>query len=381
MSNKKNQSLKTSLAPLLEHYRGKSILVTGHSGFKGGWLTHVLRLAGAQITGFSLTPENPKMSKALQVPAGALFSADKFLSIDADIRDRAALGDVIEQTKPEIIFHLAAQAIVQTSYDDIIDTLETNVMGTGYLLQAAMDQLPKCAFVIVTSDKVYENRETGTAFAEDDPLGGKDPYSASKSAAEMVVRAYRAYLAKHGKTGLYPIATVRAGNVIGGGDHSDFRLVPDVYRAHLKGEPAQIRMPHSVRPWQHVLEPIAGYLEVGKRLLEKDAQISDSYNFGPKLEDCISVGRLLQTLQGLNPEIQTQVCADAQTKLGPESQLLRLDINRAMQELNWIPRMDVTQALALTDQWFSAWNLELPVTDLQDLTNRQIREYFNSDHK
>ena len=331
-------------------YSGKSVLVTGHTGFKGGWLSLWLDRLGAAVHGYALDPPtDPSLFQAACI--GKLPASD----MRADLADLARLKTVFSASQPEIVFHLAAQPIVRESYRDPLGTFTTNVMGTAHVLEAARSAGSVRAVVVITTDKVYENREWVYPYREVDPLGGHDPYSASKAAAEIVTASYRASYFT-GDTGHQAhVATVRAGNVIGGGDWAADRLVPDCLRAFANHEPVRLRYPHAVRPWQHVLEPLSGYLELGARLCSPEgARFARGWNFGPDTSGDATVGEIAQTLGRIWGE-------DARVELAPspknphEAGLLTLDSTLARTQLEWKPRWSLEQALAQTTAWYRAW--------------------------
>lgn len=328
--------------------RDRAVLVTGHTGFKGGWLTLWLADLGAQVHGYALAPPTEPSLFDVATVARALVSDTR-----ADLADLAALTATLEQVRPEVVFHLAAQPLVSEGYRDPLGTIATNVTGTANLLQAirAVDSVR--AVVVVASDKVYENLETGHPFSERDPLGGHDPYSASKAAAEIVVASYRSSFFGDGG---HParIATARAGNVIGGGDWAGDRLVPDCIRAFVAGEPAQLRHPAAVRPWQHVLEPLSGYLALASRLLGDGGEhYARAWNFGPDPADDASVSDVAHRLALLwgSGAVALHDSGAQQHEAG----LLRLDSTLARAELGWAPGWSLERALEQTVAWYRAW--------------------------
>lgn len=337
-------------------YSGRRVLVTGHTGFKGSWLAFWLARLGAQVTGLSLEPPTrPSHWELLE------------LALDdrrADIRDASQVLGEMQRCRPEIIFHLAAQSLVRASYADPVGTWATNVMGTVHVLEASRRTPGVRAVVAVTTDKCYENTETLRPYREDDPLGGHDPYSASKAGAELVAASYRrAFM--HAEGGPL-VATARAGNVIGGGDWSPDRLVPDAVRACAAGSAMQVRRPGAVRPWQHVLDPLAGYLVLGQRLLQGDAAAARAWNFGPATPDCPSVEQLLLLLKAGWPALRWEADAGAHPH---EAGLLRLDASLAHRELGWHAAWDAQRAAAATASWYRAWLANEPLrtgADLED---------------
>jgi CDP-glucose 4,6-dehydratase len=328
--------------------RERPVLVTGHTGFKGSWLTLWLADLGAHVHGYALEPPTePNLFEVARV-AQALTSDTR-----ADLADLATLTVTLERVRPEVVLHLAAQPLVSEGYRDPLGTIASNVTGTANLLEAirAVDSVR--AVVVVATDKVYENPETGHPFREGDPLGGHDPYSASKAAAELVVASYRSSFFGEGR---HParIATARAGNVIGGGDWAADRLVPDCMRAFAAGEPIRLRRPDAVRPWQHVLGPLSGYLSLAARLLgEQGEQLARAWNFGPDPADDASVSEVAQRVATLwGPDAQVVPGTDPQRY---EAGLLRLDSGQARSELGWTPRWSLQQALEQTVAWQQAW--------------------------
>lgn len=350
-------------------WRDKRVFITGHTGFKGSWLTLWLHRMGAKVSGYSLpAPTSPslfhlaRLQNCVQTTTG-------------DVRDLKHLSDTLAAVQPEIVFHLAAQPLVREAYSTPIDTFATNVMGTAHLLEAARNVPSVRSVIVVTSDKCYENREWLWGYREDDPMGGHDPYSSSKGAAELVTSAYRrSYFAKdpEGQTG---IATVRAGNVIGGGDFAGDRLIPDFVRALEKEEPVSIRNPHAVRPWQFVLEPLSGYLLVAQRLYETGQPYAEGWNFGPADTDLQTVSQLCATFNHSlqkNDVEPVEVLLEEQANAPHEAAFLRLDISKARQRLDWIPKMELYTALELTAQWYSGY---LNNEDLRTLSENQIEFY------
>lgn len=322
---------------LAEAYRTKRVLLTGHTGFKGAWLAHWLSKLGAEVFGVALEPESDDV---LFVRAGVEERVGHHV---ADIRDLTRLREIIRDVRPDYVFHLAAQSLVRRSYEDPVGTFETNVLGTVNVLEAVR-QLDECAVVVVTSDKCYENLEWQYAYREDDRMGGHDPYSASKGAAEIVSASYRrSFFADGG----IRIASGRAGNVVGAGDWAADRIVPDVIRAVFAGQDVQVRNPASIRPWQHVLEPLSGYLWLGARMAAPDgARHARAYNFGPPPESCRSVGELVNTLHAaLGRE---RAFSEDDRDAPHEAKFLRLAIDLAVAELGWKPAWGFEETLTRT---------------------------------
>ena len=327
-------------ADALKSFAGRRILVTGHTGFKGSWLSLWLTRLGAQVTGFSD-----------EIPTDPSHFAELRLDLDdrrGDIGNPAALDAVIAAARPEIVFHFAAQSLVRKAYSDPLPTYRTNVLGTLAVLEAARRN-EVGAMVIATTDKVYRNDESGRAYAEDDELGGSDPYSASKSCVELMVRSYQeSFLRDDGMR----IATVRAGNVIGGGDWAEDRLIPDLMRAAFGGRPALIRNPESTRPWQHVLDVLAGYLEIGSRLLANDSRLSEAWNLGPSSTAGVRVRDLIDAGQAQIPQLQVDIRPDDSGR--HESALLQLDSTKAMDRIGWRPRWE-NEMIERTIAWYRAY--------------------------
>jgi CDP-glucose 4,6-dehydratase len=346
---------------LLQTYRGRRVLITGHTGFKGGWLCTWLNQLGAKVTGLALAPPaKPNLFDALNL-------AKRLDSRIVDIRDGACVRRVVCDAAADIVFHLAAQPIVRTSYAEPIETFATNILGTAHVLEAARATPSVRALVIVTTDKVYENRDWPWSYREIDRLGGLDPYSASKACAELVSAVYQKDLCR----GTIAIATARGGNVVGGGDWSVDRIVPDIVRAIVSGKPIVLRNPNAVRPWQHVLQLCEGYLELGAQLLHSGEGFAEAWNFGPQPSDVVTVGALTRAMIEIwgcpaHPvEIQKTTLHDASN--------LRLDIAKALSRLAWRPRFDVHQTLVWTVRWYQGY-YENPLK-AYDLTRDQIQSY------
>lgn len=319
-------------------WRGRRVLVTGHTGFKGSWLSVVLARAGAEVAGYSNgVPTQPSLYEDARIE-------EMLTPVHGDVRDGEALAGAVEHYRPEIVFHLAAQALVRRSYAEPVETYETNVVGTANALEAARGRDVR-AVVVVTSDKVYAPAH-GRRHTEDDPLGGNDPYSSSKAGAELVAAAYRElFRAENGPV----VATARAGNVIGGGDWADDRLVPDVVRALTAGRPLELRYPDAVRPWQHVLETVAGYLLLAQRLCE-DAAAGRAWNFGPTAERSHTVEWVARRVAEEWGE-ELELTPTSSPAL-PEEPSLELDATRARLELGWQPRWDLERAVRETAGWY-----------------------------
>jgi CDP-glucose 4,6-dehydratase len=350
-------------------WKGRRVFLTGHTGFKGGWLALWLTQLGANVRGYALDPSsNPNLFTLARV--GALVD-----DIRGDIRDAARLEQAMKEFAPEIVFHLAAQPLVRYSYEDPVGTFETNVIGTARVLDSVRRTPSVAAVVSVTTDKCYENKEWVWPYRETDPLGGYDPYSSSKACAEIVSAAFRqSYfpLEKLGKADSHgvAIATARAGNVIGGGDWSVDRLVPDLVRGFLSGKPVEIRRPNAIRPWQHVLEPLHGYIRLAEQLLTHDPRYATAYNFGPMESDAMPVAWIAEQMAGFWGDGASWICNET---AGPhEAGYLKLDASRARTDLGWTPQLRLSQALELVVQWYRAWQAE---SDMHVLTLSQIGQY------
>lgn len=352
---------------LVNQWEGRRVFLTGHTGFKGGWLALWLSLKGAQICGYALEPETePNLFSAATVRT--ILS-----DIRGDIRDFSHLAAAMLEFRPEVVFHLAAQPLVRRSYADPLETYATNVMGTAHLLEAVRRTPTVRAVVCVTTDKCYENREWIWPYRETDALGGHDPYSSSKACAEIVAAAYRTsfFQVDHLAERRVAMATARAGNVIGGGDWSEDRLIPDLIRGFQSRRPVLIRNPTAIRPWQHVLDPLHGYLRLAECLLDRPDALSPSFNFGPSDDDLWAVGRIAKAASERWGN-QASWMSDSKSAVH-EAHLLRLDSSRARSELQWNPRLRTETALEWTLSWYRA--AEEQNTDLHQETLRQIEEY------
>ncbi len=322
-------------------YQGKRVLVTGHTGFKGGWLTLWLRELGASVCGYSLSPNTtPSLFEAVQV-------ADGITSVLGDLADTALLEKTFQTFQPEIVFHLAAQPLVRLSYVEPVLTYQTNVMGTLHVLEAARKCPSVKAFVNITTDKCYENKEVARGYKEDDPMGGYDMYSSSKGCVEILSSSYRRSFLQD--PGTFALATARAGNVIGGGDWALDRLIPDCVRSIEAGKEIEIRNPHATRPWQHVLEPLSGYLLLGHLLFTKGKQYAEGFNFGPREDSVLTVAEVAQ--QAVQNYGKGSVKVHKKDNLH-EANLLMLNIEKAEKVLGWTPTYSATQAIANTIAWY-----------------------------
>ncbi len=350
-------------------WTGKVVLLTGHTGFKGSWLSLWLQSLGANVIGYALPPPtNPSLYVAANVANG-------MVSIEGDIRDFSTLAKVTEKYQPEIVIHMAAQSLVRYSYVNPIETYSTNVMGTVNLLEAARQAGSVKAIVNVTSDKCYENREWIWGYRENEAMGGHDPYSNSKGCAELVTAAYRnSYFhpEKYQQHGV-ALASARAGNVIGGGDWAEDRLIPDIMRAIVQGKSVNIRNPHAIRPWQHVLEPLSGYLLLAEKLYEKGASYAEGWNFGPHDEGAKSVQWVVENLiQGWGKGASWVLDGGDHPH---EAHFLKLDCSKARARLDWHPRRHLPDALHSIVEWHRAHR---DGKDMREVTLSQINAYRES---
>ena len=349
-------------------WQNRKVLVTGHTGFKGSWLSLWLTMLGASVTGYSLPP-----------PAGPshfkLLGLEKNIThVEGDIRDYEKVLKAFKKTRPEVVFHLAAQALVRDSYTDPKDTFDTNVGGTVNILEAIRHTPSIKAAVMVTSDKCYENHEWHWGYRENDPMGGSDPYSASKGAAEIVCASYlRSYFQKTDDDPGMGFSTVRAGNVIGGGDWAKDRIIPDCVRSLCGGKSLLIRNPHAIRPWQHVLDPLSGYLMLASRLLSEPDRFSGPWNFGPDDRRYVTVGELAERFVSAWPKSGNRI-SFSKTKGPKEASLLKLSIEKAVSELHWLPVLDMTTAIDWTLSWYDAWHRDSG--SISDLSQGQIEAYM-----
>lgn len=347
----------------LEFYRGKRVLVTGHTGFKGAWMCRILLGAGARVTGYALTPPTEPNLFAL---AGL---EEEMQSVIGDIRDLEKLRKTFNEVSPEVVFHLAAQPIVRTSYEDPVYTYETNVMGTVNLMECVRTaKLPLRSVVNVTTDKVYLNREWCWGYREDEPLDGFDPYSNSKSCSELVTHSYcNSFFKSQG----IPVSTARAGNVIGGGDFARDRIIPDCIRAVTEKQPIIVRNPYSIRPYQHVLEPVMAYLMIAQRQAERP-ELAGCYNVGPDDCDCVTTGELVELFcqtwgEGATWETRSEQGAPH------EANFLKLDCTKLKTAFGWRPRWHIQDAVEKTAEWTKDWHAQKEVSSIMD---QQLNEYL-----
>jgi CDP-glucose 4,6-dehydratase len=350
-------------------WKGKRVLLTGHTGFKGSWLSLWLQSMGAQVVGYALAPPtNPSLFEVAEV-------ATSMTSIIGDIRDLEHLRKVFTEQQPEIVIHMAAQPLVRYSYIEPVETYSTNVMGTVNLLEAVRSTKSVKAVVNVTTDKCYENREWAWGYRENEAMGGYDPYSSSKGCAELVTAAYRNSYFHPDKyqTHGVAIASGRAGNVIGGGDWADDRLIPDIMRAIIQGKPVNIRRLHAIRPWQHVLEPLSGYLVLAQKLYEEGASYAEGWNFGPNDEDAKPVQWIVEKLTQAWGEGASWVLDVGNHP--HEAHYLKLDCSKAKMRLDWHPRWHLQDALGAIVVWHQAHR---DGANMHELTLRQIGAYNSS---
>jgi CDP-glucose 4,6-dehydratase len=330
---------------LIESYQDKTVLITGHTGFKGSWLALWLESIGAKVIGYSLDPPtDPSIFQATGL-------SDRILDIRGDILDRVRVFEVVKKNHPEYIFHLAAQPLVRFSYKHPLDTFNVNVMGTTNILEAVRILQYPVTCVCITSDKCYANRECDYAYQENDPLGGYDPYSASKAAAELVISSYRKSFFGSIKEPRVSLSSVRAGNIIGGGDWAEDRIVPDCVRALVRGDPIEIRNPNAVRPWQYVLDPLFGYLWLALKMREEPDNYADAWNFGPDYSNTVDVQTLTEKILGEWGSGTWKI--PSQNENAPhEAGYLKLDSTKSMVRLGWKPAYSIDEAVQKTVKWY-----------------------------
>ena len=344
-----------------DFWQGKRVFLTGHTGFKGSWLSLWLVSLGAEVKGYAL---NPPTSPSLFKEAKVSSIIDSQIG---DIRDQDTLYESISEFNPDILIHMAAQPLVRYSYDAPIETYEVNVIGTAKVLEVARSCSNLKAIVNITTDKCYENDERSQGYKEDDPMGGHDPYSSSKGCAELVASAYRRSFLQEQDIGL---ASVRAGNVIGGGDWADDRLIPDIFRSFEKSEPVVIRNPKATRPWQHVLEPLSGYLVLAQKLYEDQKEYAEGWNFGPNEKDARSVDWILDKMISKWPDASWKLDQNSNPH---EAGFLKLDISKAKSRLGWKPVWELSYTLEKIIDWHKAW---LNKENMQTICLAEIKEYM-----
>jgi len=356
---------------LKQAYNGKKVFLTGHTGFKGSWMLKTLSLLGADVKGYALEP-NTKDDLFHLINGNSICD-----SVIDDLRDKKRLEKEILDFQPDFIFHLAAQPLVRLSYDIPAETFEVNVIGTANVLDAVHLLEKKCDVVLITTDKVYHNNEWIYPYRENDRLGGYDPYSASKACAELVIDSYRNsfFNNKTYSTHKKAIAVARAGNVIGGGDWSKDRLIPDIARAFGIDQPVVIRNPNSVRPWQHVLEPVIGYLLLGANLAEKPLDFNQAYNFGPHLSDALSVEEMLKlTIKSWG---KGEYVVESDETQPHEAGLLKLDISKTISELKWQPKGNAEKAVSMSMDWYKTFFNDFNL--ISDFTSQQINYFLSKE--
>lgn len=348
-------------------FRGKKVLVTGHTGFKGSWLSIWLKELGAEVIGIGLESATPSDNFVLS-GIGRKIVAD----IRADIRDRQRMQDIFNEYQPEVVFHLAAQPLVRLSYEIPVETYETNVMGSIHIMEAIRHTPSVKAAVMITTDKCYENREQIWGYRENEPMGGYDPYSSSKGAAEIAISSWRRSFfnpADYGTKHHVAIASVRAGNVVGGGDWAKDRIVPDCIRALEAGQPIEIRSPKAIRPWQHVLEPLSGYLLLAAKMLQEPTRYCEGWNFGPRAESITPVWDVASKIVEYYGKGELKDVSDPNAL--HEANLLMLDISKARMQLGWEPRTDIDLCCQLTADWYKRYKTE----DVYALCQEQIGRF------
>ena len=350
-------------------YKGKKVFLTGHTGFKGAWMLKTLSLLGAEIKGYALEPQTSN-------DLFHLIEGEKLCqSVIADLRDKKRLESEIVAFQPDFVFHLAAQPLVRLSYEIPSETFEVNVIGTANVLDGVKLLRKKCSVILITTDKVYHNNEWMYPYRENDRLGGYDPYSASKACAELLIDSYRNsfFNTKDYDRHLKGIAVVRAGNVIGGGDWSKDRLIPDIVRSLMADKPVVIRNPNAVRPWQHVLEPVVGYLSLGMHLEKKPIDFAQAYNFGPQAEDALAVEEMVKAAIESWGSGEYQI--EQESNQPHEAGLLKLDISKVNHELNWVPKMNAKITVKFTLDWYNIFNTNKNY--IAEFTLKQIKIFLN----
>ena len=347
-------------------WQGRKVFLTGHTGFKGGWLALWLAQLGADVRGYALDPSTePNLFTAARV--GSVIEDNR-----GDLRDQPSLDRALRDFQPEIVFHLAAQPLVRRSYIDPVGTYSTNVIGTANVLESVRTSTSVRAAVIITTDKCYLNREWHWGYRETDALGGHDPYSSSKACVEILSASYRSsyFPPDRFATHRVALATARAGNVLGGGDWSEDRLIPDLIRGFISGKPVLIRRPSAIRPWQHVLDPVAGYLALGERLLLGGSAFADAWNFGPSDDDVWPVGQIASEMARRWGNGAIWITDESET--AHEAGYLKLDSSKARSELNWLPQLRLKSTLEWLVDWYQSWQ---GGADMQKFTLSQILKY------
>lgn len=349
-------------------YQGKKVFLTGHTGFKGSWLLKLLTMLGAEVKGYSLAPNTEEDLFYLINGKGICHS------IIGDLRDQDGLVDELVTFEPDFVFHLAAQSLVRLSYEIPSETFEVNAIGTAHILNGVKKLQKPCCVVLITTDKVYHNNEWVYPYRETDRLGGYDPYSASKACAELIISSYRNsfFNTKNYAVHQKAVSVARAGNVIGGGDWAKDRLIPDIVKSLRAGEEIIIRNPHAVRPWQHVLEPLTGYLLLGMRMFAKPGKYVDAYNFGPDSSDALPVVQMVDLALEAWGKGSYQVKQDPQQP--HEAGMLKLDINKAISELGWEPKMNAIEAVSYTINWYKEFSYNK--SSINEFTEYQIRNFL-----
>lgn len=353
-------------------YAGKKVFLTGHTGFKGAWLSLWLKMLGAKITGFALEPPTePSLFNELGIQ-------EDITHFIGDIRDISCLREVIKKSEPDIVFHLASQPLVRLSYEQPVETFSTNVVGTANVLEVIRGVKSVKTCLCITSDKCYENVEWPYAYRENDPMGGSDPYSASKGCSELVVSSYRrsffpvSKISEHGVA----LATARAGNVIGGGDWAQDRIYPDAVKALAARKKIPVRNPNAVRPWQHVLEPLSGYLWLAAKMLQSPADFADAWNFGPFCSGNITVKSLVEKIISVWGTGEMEDISSGHKNSPHEANFLKLDCSKASGLLNWRPCMSVDDSIRFSAEWYKGFYCEKGFNS-RDFTEKQITEYMN----
>jgi CDP-glucose 4,6-dehydratase len=372
MGNRKSRveavGLMTVHKKLIDSYQGKTVLITGHTGFKGSWLSLWLESLGAKVIGYSLDPPtDPSVFQATGL-------SDRIIDVRGDILDCNKVFETVKKYRPEFIFHLAAQPLVRHSYKNPLETFNVNIMGTANILESIRLSHYPTTCVCITSDKCYENREWGYAYRENDPLGGHDPYSASKGAAELVIASYRKSFFNSGKeNSIVSLSSVRAGNIIGGGDWAEDRIVPDCIRALAKGNPVEIRNPHAIRPWQFVLDPLFGYLWLAVKMKEDPEVFADAWNFGPYHSNAVDV-------QTLTEKILQEWGSGTWKRMSQnnnalhEAGYLMLDTAKSMMRLGWKPVYEIDVAIQKTVEWYKEYYAGK--TEMYDFSLKQVETYM-----